>query len=456
MADIRPFFCMRPCREKAERIAALPYDVYSREEARAAVEGKPDSFLNIDRPETQFPEDMDMYDKQVYQKAHDLLWEKAANGDFVRDKKRCYYIYELTMDGRTQTGIVACASIDDYQNQVIKKHENTRAEKEADRIRHVDACNAQTGPIFLAYRSNEAVKRVAAQAMEKEPLYDFTADDKVRHRVFVVDADEQIQSLQQAFAAMPSVYIADGHHRAASAVKVGLKRRQAHPDYTGEEEFNYFLSVLFADDQLMIMDYNRVVKDLNGLTEEAFLEEVRCRFDVKEAPRRERPGQKGSFSMYLGGKWYQCTVPAADIPSDPVESLDVSLLQNLLLSPVLGIQDPKTDDRIDFVGGIRGLDELERRVQADCKVAFAMYPTDISELFAVADAGRLMPPKSTWFEPKLRSGLFIHALDEPRESGALGEAGAPGELGAPDALSEAGEPGASGEPGALDGGGTKR
>ena len=250
MADIRPFPCIRPCREKADRIAALPYDVYSRAEARQVSAGNPDSLLNIDRPETQFAENIDMYDDKVYQKAHDLLWERVADGSFVKEETRCYYIYELTMDARIQTGIAACASIDDYTNQVVKKHENTRAEKEADRIRHVDACNAQTGPIFLAYRSDETISRITEEAKKKEPLYDFVSEDGIRHRVFVIDDREQITAVQQAFSEMSAVYIADGHHRAASAVRVGMQRRQAHPGYTGTEEFNYFLSVLFpsADD----------------------------------------------------------------------------------------------------------------------------------------------------------------------------------------------------------------
>ena len=413
MADIRPFSCIRPCREKADKIAALPYDVYSREEARQQTAGNPDSFLNIDRPETQFPEGTDMYEERVYQKAHDLLWEKVADGTFIKDKQRCYYIYELTMDGRAQTGIVACASIDDYENQVIKKHENTRAEKEADRIRHVDTCNAQTGPIFLAYRSNQTINEIVEQVKKHTPLYDFISEDGIRHRVFRIDQDADIHAIRQAFTAMKAIYIADGHHRAASAVKVGQKRRKAQGGYTGEEEFNYFLSVLFPDDQLMIMDYNRIVKDLAGMTALQFLEKVCAAFDVKKVPRSEcRPRKKGEFSIYLDGNWYICTIRAADMTKDPVKGLDVSLLQDLLLEPVLGIHDPKTDERIDFVGGIRGLEELERRVQTDCAVAFAMYPTDISELFAVADAGLLMPPKSTWFEPKLRSGLFIHGLEE--------------------------------------------
>lgn len=415
MAIIRPFFCIRPCKEKADKIAALPYDVYSREEAKEEALRHPDSFLNIDRPETQFPDDVDMYDEKVYRKAHDMLWEKVADGSFLKEEKQCYYIYELTMQGRMQTGIVACASIDDYENQVIKKHENTRTDKEADRIRHVDVCNAQTGPIFLAYRSCQAINEIVLETKKQEPLYDFVTDDGVRHRVYRMDQAEHIQAVQSEFANIQEIYIADGHHRAASAVKVGQKRRKAHPAYTGEEEFNFFLSVLFPDDQLMIMDYNRVVKNLNGYSPEEFLAKVSEIFDVEEfTGDNPKPLQKGMFSMYLEGKWYSCQVKAKDIQriqQDPVGRLDVSLLQNLLLGPVLGIQDPKTDSRIDFVGGIRGLEELERRVREDCKVAFAMYPTSIAELFAVADAGLLMPPKSTWFEPKLRSGIFIHELD---------------------------------------------
>ena len=413
MAQIRPFFCIRPCREKAARIAALPYDVYSRAEAKQVTAQNPDSFLNIDRPETQFADDADMYDDKVYQKAREMLWKQVEDRTFLKEEKRCYYIYELTMDKRTQTGIVACASIDDYENQVIKKHENTRQEKEADRIRHVDTCNAQTGPIFLAYRADQGIRTVVQEAKKQEPLYDFVAEDGVRHRVFRIFADEQIREIQQAFAKMESIYISEGHHRAASAVTVGKMRKKAHPGCTGEEEFCFFLSVLFPDDELMIMDYNRVVKDLGGLSPAQFLDKAGSIFDLKKVSGNERrPKKKGDFSMYLDGSWYMCSVRAEDLSADPVKSLDVSLLQDLLLEPVLGIHDPKTDQRIDFIGGIRGLDELERRVETDCAVAFAMYPTDISELFAVADAGLLMPPKSTWFEPKLRSGLFIHALDE--------------------------------------------
>lgn len=411
MAIIKPFAAIRPEAGKADKIAALPYDVYNREEAKEVVKKNPLSFLKIDRAETQFDDSVDTYDERVYTKAHDMLWEMVEDGSFVREEQPCYYIYELTMNGRTQTGITACASIDDYAQGIIKKHENTRADKEADRIHHVDSCNAQTGPIFLAYRSNREINNVVEQVKKETPLYDFVAEDGIRHRVWVIHKAEDIQTIEAAFASIGEIYIADGHHRAASAVRVGFLRREAHPNYSGDEEFNYFLSVLFPDDQLMIMDYNRVVKDLNGMNTETFLEKVQSLFEVSEGSKTQiRPEKKGEFSMYLEDKWYLCKIKAGNQSEDPVGGLDVSLLQELLLAPVLGIGDPKTDKRIDFVGGIRGLQELERRVHSDCAVAFAMYPTSIGELFDVADAGLLMPPKSTWFEPKLRSGLFIHEI----------------------------------------------
>ena len=414
MAVIKPFTCIRPATEKASRIAALPYDVYNREEAKCEVEKEPMSFLRIDRAETQFDDSMDMYDDRVYQKAHDILWQMVEQGDFVTEPQECYFIYELTMNGRVQDGLVACASIDDYVSGVIKKHENTREEKEQDRIRHVDTCSAQTGPIFLAYRSRARINEIIAAKKQEEPLFDFTSDDGIRHRVFRIDAPESIEVIRSEFSATEQIYIADGHHRAASAVKVGLKRREQkvkQGGYDGTEEFNYFLSVLFADEQLMIMDYNRVVKDLNGNTPEEFLEKVKDIFDVALIGEKEyRPAEKGEFSMLLGTQWFSCRIREADKSADPVAGLDVSILQEKLLTPVLGIGDPRVDKRIDFVGGIRGLGELERRVKTDSKVAFAMYPTSIQELFAVADAGMLMPPKSTWFEPKLRSGLFIHKI----------------------------------------------
>jgi len=412
MATIKPFYCIRPTAELAHRVAALPYDVYNRNEAKAVVAKDALSFLNIDRAETQFPDDVDTYADCVYAKAAELLNARIADGTFVTDTTTNYYIYELTMDGRTQTGIVACASIDDYVNNVIKKHENTRADKEVDRIRHVDTCNAQTGPIFLAYRRNETIYSVVAKTKKNAPLYDFTSDDGITHRVFVISDVADVKAVSDAFSSIDSIYIADGHHRAASAVKVGLKRRSENPDFDGTEEFNFFLSVLFPEDELKILPYNRVVKDLNGLTKEAFLERIAQEFTVEKLGTEAfQPVKKGTFGMFLDGNWYCLTAKdSLQKITDPVESLDVSLLQDYLLAPVLGIGDPRTDKRIDFIGGIRGLGELERRVAEDMTMAFSMYPTSIGELFAVSDAGRLMPPKSTWFEPKLRSGLFIHKL----------------------------------------------
>lgn len=412
MVDIRPFPCIRPARGKEHEIAALPYDVYSREEARKAVEGKPLTFLRVDRPETQFPEDTDMYGEEVYEKACELLTDMLDDGDLVQDVERAYYLYELTMGERSQTGIVACASIDDYLENRIKKHENTRREKEEDRVRHVDACNAQTGPIFLAYKHNARVRRVVETVKKELPLFSFVSEDGIRHRGWKVSGLARVGEMRAAFEAMDTLYIADGHHRAASAVRVGLKRREEQPNYTGAEEFNFFLSVLFPDDELSILDYNRVIKDLNGLTEEEFLVQAAEKFDIEKLQKAVHPGKKGEFALLLSDQWYRLTVKEAYQSADPVEGLDVSILENELLRPVLGIEDLRTDKRIDFVGGIRGLAELERRVHKDMKLAFALHPTSIEELFAVADAGRLMPPKSTWFEPKLRSGLFIHALEE--------------------------------------------
>lgn len=411
MAKIRPFRAIRPTRGLESSIAALPYDVYNRQEAKQALAGNEHSFLRIDRAETQLPDEIDTYDERVYKKAKALLDEQIEKGEFIQDERPFYYLYELVMDGRSQTGIVACAAIDDYVSGVIKKHENTRTDKEEDRIRHVDTLNTQTGPIFLAYRDRSDLRELVAKNKAGMPLYDFVSEDGITHRVFCIDKAEDIEQIQAIFKDLGNIYIADGHHRCASAVKVGLKRRAEHPDYTGDEEFNYFLSVLFPDSELMIMDYNRVVKDLNGMDAAEFIKKLSEVFTVKEnGGTAIRPAAKGQFGLFLEDRWYLLTAGESLRSSDPVKNLDVSVLQDYVLKPLLGIEDPKTDKRIDFVGGIRGLKELERRVHTDMRAAFSLYPTSIGELFAVADAGLLMPPKSTWFEPKLRSGLFLHSL----------------------------------------------
>lgn len=414
MATVKPFKCIRPEVSVSDRVAALPYDVYNRKEAKQEILREPMSFLRIDRAETQFSDEVDTYDIKVYAKARELLEGMIRDGLLISDQEECYYIYELIMGGRSQTGIVACSSIDDYLNDVIKKHENTREDKEIDRINHVDICNAQTGPIFLAYRCKQEINQVVDKVKKEQPLYSFTAVDGIGHQVWKISDISQVSAIRNAFANIESIYIADGHHRAASAVKVGLKRRKENPGFTGQEEFNSFLSVLFPHDQLMIMSYNRTVKDLNGLSSEEFILKIEENFEITPfAGGSYEPVEKATYGMYLEGKWYSLRAKETlRSIKDPVKSLDVSLLQDYLLKPVLGIEDPRTDKRIDFIGGIRGLQELERRVADDMTVAFSMYPTSINELFDVSDAGMLMPPKSTWFEPKLRSGLFIHSLQD--------------------------------------------
>lgn len=410
MPIVRPFKSIRPNQEVVSKVAALPYDVYNRKEACEVVAKEPMSFLAIDRAETQFPAEVSTYAPEVYDKARQMLDEAIEQGIFVTDEKAYYYIYELTMNGKSQTGIVACSSIDDYQNNIIKKHENTREEKEQDRIRHVDTTNAHTGPIFLAYRAVDAINEVVDRVKKEEALYDFTCDDGVRHAVWIIKEDSDAKIISEAFSNVPCTYIADGHHRCASAVKVGLKRRAENPGYTGDEEFNFFLSVLFPDEQLYIMPYNRTVKDLNGYTKDEFMAVIGEKFTIETRKAAVEPEEKGTFGMYLDKQWYLLTAKAEILSDDPVQGLDVSVLQDHLLGPVLGIGDPRTDSRIDFIGGIRGVGELERRVSEDMTVAFSMYATSIQELLDVADAGLLMPPKSTWFEPKLRSGIFIHRL----------------------------------------------
>ena len=409
MAVIRKFKAIRPTSKMAEAVAALPYDVVNSEEAREMTKDKPYSFLHVDKAEIDLPVGTDIYSPQVYAKAKENLDKLVSDGILVQDNKPMLYVYELTMDGRSQTGLVACTSIDEYLNGIIKKHELTREDKEQDRIRHVDICNANTGPIFLAYRTVDEISAIIENVKKNAPVYDFTAEDGIKHRAWVIDNDETANKLIELFKAVPNLYIADGRHRNASAAKVGLKRRAEHPDYTGDEEFNYYLAVIFPSDQLKIMDYNRVVKDLNGMTSEEFMNKLAEKFDIHEAEGKAKPEKQYDFGMYLDKKWYMLTAKENLRVNDAVAGLDVSILQDNVLIPILGIGDIRTDKRIDFVGGIRGLGELERRVDSgEMKVAFAMYPTSIDQLMTIADENKIMPPKSTWFEPKLRSGLFIH------------------------------------------------
>ena len=409
MAIVKPFKCVRPAPELVDKVAALPYDVYNREEATEAVKDNEVSFLRIDRAETTLPDWVDTYDDKVYEHAKKLFEARQADGTYIQDDDECYYVYELIMNGRHQTGITACCSIDDYIKNNIKKHENTVEAKEIDRIKHVDTLSAHTGPIFLAYRSNDTISSVVNRVQEGECLYSFTCDDGITHNVWKIYDEGDIDTIRKSFAKINSIYIADGHHRCASAVKAGLKRRAQNPDFTGKEEFNFFLAVLFPEDQLMIMPYNRVVRDLNEYTEEEFVNRISRDFDVIRTGGAFQPEEKSIIAMLIGEHWYRLEAREhIKAITDPVKSLDVAVLQKYVLEPVLGIKDPRKDKRIEFIGGIRGLKELERRCHKDMKLAFAMHPTSIQELFNVADADLLMPPKSTWFEPKLRSGIFIH------------------------------------------------
>lgn len=405
MADIRPIKSLRPAQELTEKIAALPYDVYSREEAYRITRGDDISFLRIDRPETQFEPDHDMYAPEVYEKAGDMLREMKDDGRFVSDDRPYFYIYALTMDGITQNGIAACASVSDYENGIIKKHENTREEKLIDRVKHIKACHAQTGPVFLAYPQNRIISDIIKETEKEKPLCDFTTEGlkKVRHRIWRIDDPEDSQKTADEFATIKKIYIADGHHRCASAVKIAKEDRE-------NIEAQYFLSVLFPAEELRILPYNRVIKEMNGMSGSEFLDRLSDIFEVEPSDDPVEPEKKGIIGFYDGKRWYRLNIPAKMRTEDPVEDLDVSILQDNVFSPLLGIDDPRTDKRIDFVGGIRGCAELERRCGSDCICAFSMYPTSMKELMDVADSGRLMPPKSTWFEPKLLSGLFIHEI----------------------------------------------
>ncbi len=412
MPLIKPFTGLRPVAGREAEVVAPPYDVMNREEAKAMAEGRPWSFLHISRPEIDLPDDTDPYDPAVYAKGRENLGRMIAEGVLARDPRPAYYAYRLTMGDHRQTGIVAAASVAAYDADRIKKHEFTRPVKEDDRVRQIDALDAQTGPVFLVYRADPEVDALLAEVSAGAPDMDVTAADGVRHELWVIDDPERVARLTAAFERMDALYVADGHHRSAAASRVAVARAAANPGHTGEESYNYFLSVIFPHDQMQILDYNRVVRDLNGLSVEDFLARVAERFDFAQEDAPVRPRAPGEFGMYLDGRWYRLRLRDALRSDDPVRGLDVSLLADNLIEPVLGIADPRRDERIDFVGGIRGLGELERRVDSgDWALAFSLYPTAIDALMAVADAGEVMPPKSTWFEPKLADGLVSHVLD---------------------------------------------
>lgn len=413
MAIVRPFRAIRPAGKLADKVISLPYDVMNREEAAKMAEENPFSFLHICRSEIDLPDVENPYSEVVYDRAKTNIENYLKDGVLLRDEEPFLYIYKQVMDGRAQTGIVGCVSIDEYLDNTIKKHEFTRVEKEIDRINHFDRCNTNTEPVFLTYRDDKRLRTLIEGWMHSHtPVYDFVTDDGIGHTLWVISDRSVVEALTLLFGETDALYIADGHHRSASAVKVGQKRRAETPDYTGEEEFNFFMAVIFPDSDLKIFDYNRVVKDLNGLTEEEFLNTVTEKFDITPVEAGPyRPEAKHIFGMYLKDRWYKLSAKSEIIcEEDVIQCLDVSILQDYLLDPILGIKDPRTDKRIDFVGGIRGLKELERRVSQDMTVAFALHPVSIADLLAVSDKDMVMPPKSTWFEPKLGSGLFMHEL----------------------------------------------
>ena len=413
MAIIRPFKAYRPIKEHVKDIAALPYDVMSSKEARGMVKNNKYSFLHVDRAEVNLDESVGEYDKVVYDTAKKVLENMIEEGLYIQEKAPAIYIYQQIMDGRGQKGIVCCTSVDDYINNIIKKHERTRLLKEIDRVNHVDICNANTGPIFLTYRNNNEISSIVEEWTKKEPVYDFISEDGNGHRVWIIDDNIVIEKLVKLFKSIKYLYIADGHHRSASAVKVALKRRKQLGKYTGNEEFNYFLSIIYPDTELKVFDYNRTVKDLNGLSEEEFFSKVEESFYLSksESNKPVSPKNKHEFGMYMNKQWFILRAKDGSFDeSNPIDSLDVSILQNNLLNPILGISDPTKSERIEFIGGIRGIKELENRADTDMKVSFSMYATTIDDIMNVADSGKIMPPKSTWFEPKPRSGIFIHKL----------------------------------------------
>ncbi len=413
MVKIYPFKAFRPKPEYASKIASYPYDVIDSNEARILAKGDSLTFLHVVKSEIDFDPSLNIYDEKIYQKAKDNLFKLISEGYLVQDNKPCLYVYTQKMGNHLQKGLVICGDIWDYKNNIIKKHELTREDKERDRTRHIEVTNANTGPVFLTYRAQKQIDEIIDKEMKKKPVYDFTAVDGIIHTVYLIDDDKTIKYLAEKFSDIDYLYIADGHHRSASTAKVGYKKAEANPKHTGNEEYNRFLAVAFPHNQLKILDYNRVVKDLNGLSKEGFLKKVGEKFAIEPVGSEYKPEKLHIFGMYLDKQWYKLTAKEGTFePKDPVKSLDVSILQDNLLCPLLNIKDPRTDKRINFVGGIRGLKELVKLVDSgDYKVAFAMCPVSLEELMAIADAGEIMPPKSTWFEPKLRSGLFIHFLD---------------------------------------------
>jgi uncharacterized protein (DUF1015 family) len=414
MAVVRAFHGYRPQVEKAEAVASVPYDVINSNEARAIAKDNPLSFLHVVKPEIDLPEDVDSYDDEVYAKGRENLDRLISDGVLFREKQPALYLYQQQMGAHVQTGLVGLCSIDDYANDIIKKHEHTRAAKERDRIRHVDALNANTGPVFLTYKQRADIDAVIQNILiRQKPVYDFSANDGITHRLWIISESETIITLERAFAEISHLYVADGHHRSASAAKVGEMRRAANASHKGDEAYNYFLAVLFPDQQLQILDYNRVVRDLNGLSVASFLKALANVFTVEEKDSAFSPPTRHQFGMYVAGQWYGLSTRQITWDEDdPVDRLDVSILSKLILEPTLGIGDLRLDERIDFVGGMRGMDELSRRVDSgEMAVAFSLHPTSITDLMAIADSGNVMPPKTTWFEPKLRSGLIVNRLD---------------------------------------------
>jgi uncharacterized protein (DUF1015 family) len=413
MVDVRPFKGLRPKPVNAEEVASPPYDVLSSEEACRLATENPLSFLHVVKPEIDLPQGTDLYSDKVYNQGATNLHRLINAGYMCRDSQPRYYLYRQIMGDHKQVGLVAVASVTEYDDGIIKKHELTRKKKEDDRTRHIDTQNAQSGPVFLTYKHSDQIDNVIEKAISEKPVVDFVAEDGVCHTLWIVNDIEIEESIREGFKGIDALYIADGHHRSASASRVRKNRMEKNPDHTGEEEYNFFLSVIFPDNQMKILDYNRIAKDLNGLSEEQFIEKISEKFDVeKAATEAYKPKKLHEFGMLLNGYWFRLQTKEGSFDlDDPVASLDVAILQDNLLAPVLGIGDPRTDERIDFVGGIRGLGELEKRVDTgEWKIAFALFPTGIDQLMAIADAGKTMPPKSTWFEPKLRSGMVVHLL----------------------------------------------